>query len=135
MGFVRTAVEDFDSPTAHRLYERMFYDNPRDNDGRLKEAGAASDHGAHWISHTHGVVLAPGESVFGGSIAEEDDHEMEERLLRLAADQKHRESVLRNCHARQWHDCGHVIPSSALRRYFFTVFDVHHVDVFNPVLL
>ena len=29
---------------------------------------------------------------------------------------------------------GHVIPGSSLRRYFFTVFELHHVDVFNPPL-
>ena len=117
----------------------MFFDNPRDNDGRLGEAGASSDHGEHWISHTHGVTLPPGVSIFGGTdgaadLIVDDDDEMQRRLMRLATDREHRLRHLRRCHAHTWNDCGHVIPSSSLRRYFFTLFDVHHVDVFNPRL-
>jgi len=138
MGFVRTAVEEhLDGERAHALYERMFFDNPRDNDGRLGEAGASSDHGEHWISHTHGVILPPGDSIFGGNIVESDregDEEMQRRLMRLATDEEFRTRHLDECHSRTWHDCGHVIPGSALSRYFFTLFDVHHVDVFNPRL-
>ena len=133
MGFVRTAVEDFDPPHAHLLYERMFFDNPRDNDGRLGEETESSDHGAHWISHTHGVVLPPGQSIFGGDILECDD-QAQRNLVRLATDQEHRLGHLDNIFQQPYDDCGHVIPGSSLKRYFFTVFDVHHVDVFNPHL-
>jgi hypothetical protein len=122
MGFVRTATEKFDPPKSHLLYERMFYNNPRDNDGRMEETGS-SEFGAHWISHTHGIVLPRGQSIFG-------DHSIEA----LAADRALRRNFLENeVFPRQdWADCGHVIPGSTLSRYLFTTFDIHGVDVFNP---
>ena len=52
-----------------------------------------------------GVVLPPGQSIFGGKIIEDDD-EMHARLERLANDEQHRTEHLAACHSREFHDCG-----------------------------
>lgn len=121
MGFVRTVVEDWDSEYAHALYERMFFDNPRDNDGTQ---ALSVEMGTYWISHTHGVLLQQ-DTLFPDAI----------QMAELAADEGKRNAWLQELLSRAtFDDCGHVIPSSSLKRYFFIKFPVHHVDVFNPPL-
>eukprot|EP00164_Ancoracysta_twista_P001450 GFYU01001890.1.p1 GENE.GFYU01001890.1~~GFYU01001890.1.p1 ORF type:complete len:1086 (+),score=337.49 GFYU01001890.1:54-3260(+) len=131
VGFVRTSVHhDWDDEVDHALYHRMFFDNPRDNSGRP----TTIDGGGHWISHTHGIILPLGTSMFDILGVEKDDESgMQHAMDALAADPVRREAFLQHCWSHEdIADVGHVIPTSSLKRYFFSVFDVHHVDVFNP---
>ena len=131
--FARTNCTEGDSPAAHRLAERMFYHNPKDNSGAGGGGGQldSGDGGAHWISHTHGALLAPGESVFTG-YSKDDDDAAEAIMHQLAHDNLFRNDFINQQCNSTFADCGHVIPNSSLERYFFSVFDIHHVDVFNP---
>eukprot|EP00658_Telonema_sp_P-2_P080325 TRINITY_DN7975_c0_g1_i2.p1 TRINITY_DN7975_c0_g1~~TRINITY_DN7975_c0_g1_i2.p1 ORF type:complete len:1072 (+),score=224.87 TRINITY_DN7975_c0_g1_i2:188-3403(+) len=128
VGFVRTTVHpDWDDQVDHALYHRMFFDNPRDNSG----APTTADGGAHWISHTHGVILPTGTSLFDELLTTHGT--LEAGLAELAQDQGKRNQFLEACYAREdIADCGHVIPNSVLDRYFFNVFDIDKLEVFNP---
>lgn len=124
MGFVRTVADRADSSKSRRLYERMFYTNPRDNDlgnGVMVET-ESTDFGTYWISHTHGMLLERGDCVFSGAAS----------VASLSRDPVLLRNTIEKKAAAPVEDCGHVIPGSTLRKYLFVKFPIHHVDVFNP---
>jgi thiamine pyrophosphate-dependent acetolactate synthase large subunit-like protein/branched-subunit amino acid aminotransferase/4-amino-4-deoxychorismate lyase len=127
-GFARTSTNSNDSRAAESLYHRMFYDNPRDNDGAyVDEADAAAnlDGGTHWISHTHGIRFDPaanGTSLFDRTSLSDATTDETVRNL-LVEETLSRSDVV---------DCGHVIPSSTIRRGFFTLFPCTRVRVHAP---
>merc|ERR1711916_237551 len=128
-GFVRTDLLPMDDEETRELYHRMFYDNPRDDVPNSKLESRGAEGGAHWISHTHGALLARGalphgwfaQSLFG---AKDDDAVAANFMERMAANDAVRKRMFDGAFAQMMADVGHVVPNSLLRRYFFQVFDV-----------
>lgn len=152
MGFLRTTVfqdenTKKDDPFYQeqlRLYHRMFYNNPRDGDGL---PGPSPDGDAHWISHSHGVLFHPGQSLFSYPLnlneetnfveQQPGDNQAANLFEKLKADRDFRkkflaEKVFSVISQENIADIGHVIPTSSLARYFLITFPVHKVKVHNP---
>lgn len=117
MGFVGDRAQSTDAEECRQLGRRLFFDNPKDNEG------PDLIRGPHWISHTHGVRLRSGKSVLPTQ---------SEQFRRMASDESFCRSVIDRALSRiDYEDCGHVIPRSTLRRYFLAVFPIQNVESFH----
>jgi hypothetical protein len=118
MGFARNRAQAGDDPKTLELNRRLFFDNPKDNDK------AFETNAPHWISHTHGIQLAEGKSLFEQFLPEPPS-KIEDLFKNMSSDETLLASVLETNFVRNdWEDCGHIIPRSTLLRYFIITFPI-----------